>query len=131
MAGLIVSACSSPSTAGSPSSDDPPAIPLTASASTAAATWAALPMGDLGDPVNTFWQLVTLTAGSSRWKLTTPPGVATNGGLAVSLPPSGSVLAGFGPSQDLLFSPVAESTDAGATWLPGASPVASLRSPTL
>ena len=78
-------------------------------------------MGHLDDPLNTFWQLLALVKGSDRWVLATPAGVASNGGLAVSVA-GGSLLAGFGPSQDLHFSPLAESTDGGRSWSPGLLP---------
>jgi hypothetical protein len=79
-------------------------------------------MGHLDDPLDTFWQLFRLSSGSNRWVLATPPGVASNGGLVASIAPSGSVLAGFEPTQDLLFSPLARSTDQGATWAPAILP---------
>lgn len=123
LAGCVIAACSSPSSATSAGgTGDAPPIPLAGSASSASATWAALPMGYLGDPVNTFWQLVTVTGGSSHWTLATPPGVASNGGLAVTAGSSGSALAGFEPSQDLVFSPLAQSADGGATWSTGVLP---------
>ena len=79
-----MTSCSSPgSTDGAPA-PAPPAIPLTSSVSSSSATWAALAMGNLHDPLNTFWQLVTLSGAGSRWAVTTPPGVASNGGLVVS-----------------------------------------------
>ena len=43
--------------------------------------WVDLAMGDLGQLANTFWQLIFLPAGHSRWSLVTPPGFADNGGL--------------------------------------------------
>lgn len=80
-------------------------------------------MGKLDDPVNTFWQLVTRAQGSASWRLATPPGVASNGGLVASITPD-ELTAGFEPSQNLVFSPLLRSTDEGATWsqssLPGA-----------
>jgi hypothetical protein len=79
-------------------------------------------MGHLGQPLNTFWQLFRLPATSSRWKLDTPPGVASNGGLVASAAGPGAVLAGFLPSLDLHFSPVAASTDQGGTWSTGVLP---------
>ena len=83
-------------------------------------------MGRLDDPLNTFWQLLALTGGS--WELATPPGVASNGGLMVAAQPQ-SVLAGFGPSQDLRFSPLAHSTDQGSSWDPGVLPAGLARVP--
>jgi hypothetical protein len=80
-------------------------------------------MGNLDDPLDTFWQLVTRRQGSASWRLATPPGVASNGGLVTSIRPA-QLTAGFEPSQDLRFSPLLRSTDQGATWtqssLPGA-----------
>ena len=84
-------------------------------------------MGHLDDPLNTFWQLVALTGGSS-WQLATPPGVASNGGL-VAATGATSVLAGFEPSQDLRFSPLARSADRGSTWDPGTLPAGLARMP--
>jgi hypothetical protein len=79
-------------------------------------------MGHLDDPLNTFWQLFHLSSGSNRWVLATPPGVASTGGLVASVAPSGPVLAGFEPTKDLTFSPLARSTDQGATWAPAILP---------
>jgi hypothetical protein len=46
--------------------------------------------------------------------------VADNGGLVAAGGAGGaSLLVGFRPSQDLLFSPLAASTDAGQVWTPG------------
>jgi hypothetical protein len=109
-----------------------PAIPLASSAVVSTTTWATLAMGHLDDPLNTFWQLLALTGGSS-WQLATPLGTATNGGL-VATAGSASLLAGIEPSLDLTFSPLASSTDQGSTWseglLPGAlAPVPDALSP--
>ncbi len=103
------------------------AIPLTSSTVTASTTWATLAMGHLDDPLNTFWQLLALTAGRS-WELATPPGVASNGGLVADALPT-SVLAAFGPSQYLRFSPLARSTDQGSSWTPGLLPTGMARVP--
>ncbi len=132
LAGLLAGCSSS---AGSPSSgpsaDGTPAglppIPLASSTVGSATTWATLAMGHLDDPLNTFWQLLALTDGSS-WQLATPPGVASNGGL-VAATGATSVLAGFEPSQDLRFSPLARSTDQGSTWAPGTLPAGMARVP--
>jgi hypothetical protein len=93
-----------------------PTIPLTSSSVTGTTTWATLAMGHLDDPLNTFWQLLTLNG--ARWSLATPPGVASNGGLVAAAAPT-SVLAGFGPSQDLQFSPLALTADRGSSWQAG------------
>ncbi len=104
-----------------------PPIPLTSSTVGSTTTWATVAMGHLDDPLNTFWQLVALTGGSS-WQLATPPGVASNGGL-VAATGATSVLAGFEPSQDLRFSPLARSADRGSTWDPGTLPAGLARMP--
>ncbi len=93
--------------------------PLTSSFASQTGTWATVALGHLNDPLNTFWQLLFLSSSSSKWELATPPGVASNGGLVASASPSGTVTVGFEPSLDLHFSPLAQSTDLGATWAPG------------
>jgi hypothetical protein len=115
--GVLLAACTSSVTAPSTSDGAPDlSTPLTSASTSALSGWATLPMGHLDDPLNTFWQLFHLSPGSSKWQLDTPPGVASNGGLAASVAPSGTVLAGFGASQLLLFSPLATSTDQGRSW---------------
>ncbi len=98
----------------------PPSIhtPLVASMTTTTGAWVDLAMGDLGQLANTFWQLVFLPAGHSRWSLVTPPGFADNGGL-VSAEAGSAVVTGFGASQRIHFSPLAASSDGGERWTPG------------
>ena len=115
----VMASCSPSAPAdGVPPAPAPPAIPLTSSVSSPSVTWAALAMGNLHDPVNTFWQLVTLSGGS-HWTVTTPPGVASNGGLVVSPGEGSSAVAGFLPSQDLTISPLAATSDGGTDWSTG------------
>jgi hypothetical protein len=45
--------------------------------------------------------------------------VASNGGLVLASPGGQSVVAGFRPSQDLYFSPLATTDDNGTAWTPG------------
>jgi hypothetical protein len=97
-------------------------IPLTASNTTTGAETVLLPMGDLNEPSNTFWELFVRSSAGTAWVLRTPPGVADNGGLAASLAPSGDLAAGFMASALLRFSPVAGSSNAGQTWSPGQLP---------
>jgi hypothetical protein len=92
--------------------------PLSTSLVTAQGTWAIAVMGGPAASENNFWQVFVRPAGASRWALVTPPGVADNGGLVAAATPA-SLTVGFRPSQDLLFSPLAASTDAGRTWTPG------------
>jgi hypothetical protein len=97
----------------------PSALP--SSTETTAGSLAVVPMGDLNDEVNTFWQVLRATPGSSHWSVVTPRGVADNGGIVLGA--SGdAIVAGVLPSQLLRFSPLASSTDGGATWDPALFP---------
>lgn len=78
-------------------------------------------MGQLTDEDNTFWQLLHLAPGSSRWTPVTPTGTADNGGL-VAAESGASVLAGVLPSGLLRFSPLSVSTDQATTWSPAFLP---------
>jgi hypothetical protein len=101
----------------------PPAPPLATSfASAGGSSWAIVEMGGSAAQENNFWQLFVRPAALAPWRQATPEGVADNGGLVVASPGSGSLLTGFRPSQDLTFSPLAASSDNGASWSP-ASPV--------
>ena len=93
-------------------------VPLSTSLVTAQGTWAIAVMGGSAGSANNFWQLFVRPAGASQWSLATPPGVADNGGLVAAGTPA-SLVIGFRPSQDLAFSPLATSTDAGKNWTPG------------
>jgi hypothetical protein len=97
--------------------------PLPAAIETPADSWVVLPMGQFGNQTDTFWQLVHAAPGSSQWSVTTPQGVADNGGL-VTAPgvATGSTTIGFLPSQLLHFSPLSVTTDAGHTWSPAFLP---------
>jgi len=120
---LVLSACSSGATGGTPSDDRTQvAVPLASSFAGAGTSWAIVAMGHLDDPANTFWQMLYRSEGSSLWKLATPPGVASNGGLVASTSSSGTVTAGFEPSQDLQFSPLGQTADRGASWSQGVLP---------
>jgi hypothetical protein len=115
--GLIAGCGSQPARVASPS--PPPATaPLSTSLVTAQGTWAIAVMGGAAATHNDFWQLFARPAGASRWSLATPQGVADNGGL-VAAGASTSLVVGFRPSQNLAFSPLATSTDAGRHWTPG------------
>jgi hypothetical protein len=94
--------------------------PLSTSLVTAEGTWAIAVMGGSATTYNNFWQVFVRPTGASRWTLVTPEGVADNGGLVAAGGAGGtSLLVGFRPSQDLLFSPLAASTDTGKNWTPG------------
>jgi hypothetical protein len=98
----------------------PPEVtaPLSTSLTTAQGTWAIAVMGGSAASHNNFWQLFVRRANTGRWLLVTPEGVADNGGL-VAAGGNGSLVVGFRPSQELAYSPLATSTDAGLNWTPG------------
>jgi hypothetical protein len=91
--------------------------PVVSAISTSSGSWVILPMGNLSEPSNTFWQVFHSTPGSSRWSLVTPPGVADNGGLVAGAS-AGSAVVGVLPSRLLHFSPLAQSSNGGASWAP-------------
>jgi len=93
-------------------------VPLSTSLVTAQGTWAIAVMGGSAASENNFWQLFVRPTGAGQWSEVTPPGVADNGGL-VAAGTGTSLVIGFRPSQNLAFSPLATSTDAGRNWTPG------------
>jgi hypothetical protein len=90
-------------------------VSMATSIATTADSWAVLPMA--ADP--TFWEVFARTGNSGRWQLVTPPGVADNGGLVASAGAAGSLTVAVRPSQDLSFSPLAQTADGGTTWSTG------------
>ena len=121
--GAALAACgssaSSPSaSAGSPSpsgsATSPPAAssPLATSLSTAEDSWAIVPVS--ANPV--FWEVLVRPAKSATWQLVTPPGVADNGGLVAAGGAGSGLTVAVRPSQDLQFTPVSATTDAGGSW---------------
>jgi hypothetical protein len=76
-------------------------------------------MGNLAQPVNTFWQLFFRRDGERTWSnQVEATATATNGGLVLA--PSGqSLLVGVRPSQLLTFTPLISTTDAGRSWSAG------------
>ncbi len=118
-AALLAAGCGS--TAGQATATVRPARPpsLATSLATGTGTWAVAVMGGPAASHNNFWQLFVRPDGTSTWRLATPPGVASNGGLVLTGLPSGSVVAGFRPSQRLAYSPLASTKNNGRTWSPG------------
>ena len=93
-----------------------PALPASG-VSTPDGSWSTLPMGQLSEQSNTFWELFHAVPGSSHWTLVTPEGTADNGGLVAGV--SGdSIAAGVLPSALLRFSPLSSSSDGGSSWSP-------------
>jgi hypothetical protein len=119
-AGLAAGCGSQPARVTAPA---PPVVtpPLATSLVTAQGTWAVTVMGR-SDPKtaaeDSFWQLFVRPAGSARWTLATPEGVADNGGLVAAAGGS-SLVVGFRPSQNLTFSPLATTADVAKHWTPG------------
>ncbi len=90
---------------------------LATSASYPDGTWAVLVMGGSATSHNDFWQVFARPSGKqATWRLATPLGVASNGGIAVAATGAQSLVAAVLPSQDLRFSPISRSTDGGAKW---------------
>lgn len=120
LAGTVLSAgCGSAARQAGPPAVPAPPPSLSTSLVTATGTWAVAVMGGSAAEHNNFWQLFVRPAATGKWRLATPPGVASNGGLVVASPGAGSVVAGFRPSQDLSFSPLAITHDNGSAWTPG------------
>jgi hypothetical protein len=98
----------------------PAALPLALSLVDAGGTsWAVIEMGGGSAQEENFWQVFVRPAAAGGWHLATPAGVADNGGLVIASTGAGALLAGFRPSQDLTFSPLAATADGGARWIPG------------
>jgi len=116
-AGALAACGSSASSAGSAdgaTSAGTSAVSLATSLSTAKDSWAVVPVS--ANPA--FWEVLVRPAKSATWRLVTPPGVADNGGLIAATSGS-SLTVAIRPSQDLLFSPLASTADAGTTWSTG------------
>jgi hypothetical protein len=79
-------------------------------------SWAVVDMGGPASTFNNFWELFSRPADGAEWKLVTPAGVASNGGLVMTQSGSGTLVTGFRPTQDLTFSPLAASANTGAAW---------------
>jgi hypothetical protein len=122
-AGVVIAACVLAAGCGSSPVTTPPttAVPAgappltTASIDATGAGWAIVEMGGSAAQQDNFWELFVRPTGTSPWRLATPAGVADNGGLEAA-GTGGSLVAGFRPSQDLTFSPLAATSNDGATW---------------
>ena len=117
IAGALAGCGSTP--AASPSV---PAVPATAPPLQTSFTggtgtgWAVVEMGGPAVQEEDFWEMFARPAGSVAWRLVTPAGVADNGGLVAAPAGGASLLTGFLPSQALTFSPLAATSDSGASW---------------
>lgn len=120
LAALALAACGSsrpaaPHGAASPAGRSAPTLATSLDGADGTG-WAVVDMGGSAESFNNFWELFARPAGSGDWKLVTPAGVASNGGLVMTQSGPGTVVTGFRPSQDLTFSPLAASANAGAAW---------------
>jgi hypothetical protein len=121
-AGAALAGCSSSSSspsasagsaaASAPAASSAPAVSLATSLSTPKDSWAIVPMSS--NP--TFWEVFVRPATSATWQLVTPPGVADNGGLVAAADTEGGLTVAVRPSQDLEFTPVSTTANAGANW---------------
>jgi hypothetical protein len=118
-----LAACGSSGGNGSGSATQALVTPLATSLSSASGSWALLPAGASSGEEH-FWELLHRGAGSSHWSLATPPGVQDNGGLAIAAA-GYTLLAGFLPSYNLHFSPLALTTNGGTSWTPTPVPLPS------
>lgn len=113
-----VAACGSP--AASPAATAGAAgAPGTAAMATSTATggdaWATIPVS--AGPA--YWQVLARAGNSGTWKLVTPPGVASTGGIVAAAGPAGALTVAVRPSDGLTFSPLAATANGGATWSAG------------
>ena len=116
-AALIAGCGGSAPAAPGPAAEAPPggAPFLATSLVTPSGTWAVAVMGGSVASHNNFWQLFVRPAGSSSWKLVTPPGTADNGGLVLG-GAGQSLITGFRPSQYLTYTPLTATSDGGQVW---------------
>jgi hypothetical protein len=102
---------------GMASTAPPPSLAL--ALASAADTWATVQMGGSAAQYDNFWQLFVRPAGATSWRLVTPPGMASNGGLLLASTGGKSLVTGFRPSQQITFSPLTSTADGGAHWATG------------
>lgn len=117
-AAALLAGCGStaPAPSGPAAAAPPGGTPfLATSLVTGTGTWAVVVMGGSVASLDNFWQLFVRPAGSSTWKLVTPPGTADNGGLVLA-GASGSLITGFRPSQGLTYTPLTLTRNAGQAW---------------
>jgi hypothetical protein len=117
LATVLLAGCGSTRASGTGRPATPATPSLATSASYPDGTWAVLVMGGSAASHNDFWQVFDRPSGKqASWRLATPLGVASNGGITVAATGGPSLIAAVLPSQDLHFSPLSRSTDGGAKW---------------
>jgi hypothetical protein len=98
---------------------------LATSINTSAGSWATVPMGHLGQPLNTFWQLFFRSSQAKAWSNESSAlAVATNGGLVLATNQR-TLTVGIRPTEYLGYSPLISTFDA-RVWA-AANPIAGLR----
>lgn len=114
---LTATACGTVAAPGSAAVRTPPSTTsLDTSTVTKVGTWAVVMMGGSAAQHDNFWQLFIRPAAGSRWRLATPWGTADNGGLVFADADGQSAITAFRPSQKLLYSPLARTSDGGQAW---------------
>ena len=117
--------CGNVTALDSPASSTP-SPSLSTSIQSATGAWAVVPMGNLSQPLNTFWQLLHRPTGAARWEDEAPSlAVATNGGLVVALDGNHALAVGIRPANLLAFSPLLIDGGTESAWTP-AAPLAAL-----
>jgi hypothetical protein len=125
LCGLLVALVGFVALSGAPGEASPvtaPALPtpLATSIQSSTGTWATLPMGRLGQPLNTFWQLFFRPTGATTWANTVgATATATNGGLVLATAAGQPLIAAIRPSNLLRFSPLIATDNGGASWTNG------------
>lgn len=107
--------------AGGDSTSGVPTIPtpLATSIHSSAGTWVTLPMGNLSQPLSTFWQLFFQPTGTTSWSdKVGATATGTNGGLVLASAGQ-QFIAAVRPSNLLHFSPLISTDDGGYSWSEG------------
>lgn len=115
LAGCGGSASSAVPGTTAPTAGDQAGVSLATSLSTAYESWAVLPVSS--GPA--FWEVLARPSGSSSWRLVTPPGVADTGGLVAAADGNSSLTVAVRPSDKLMYSPLASTSDGGGSWSAG------------
>ena len=123
---VVVTCVCVPAVASGASASRPPALavplptPLATSVQTSAGTWATIPMGNLDQPENTFWQLFFRPSGAVSWSdQVQATATATNGGLVLASAEGRALIVGIRPSQGLTYSPLISTSDGARSWSDG------------
>ena len=126
--GLAAAGCTSGRTVSGPILSGA-STPLATSVDTDSGVWAAVPMGQLSDPNNTFWQLFYRPNGGGVWAdHIAATATATNAGVNVGAAGT-ELVAGVQAAEHLTFSPVVRTDDSGKSWRDGLLPAALARMP--